>query len=290
MVEDEATGPSSPVLHLIAGPNGAGRSSLYARLLGPATGLPFVNADRIAAPRWPDDTVAHAYDAARAAAAERAALIAARRSFVTETIFSHPSKIELLEQARAHGHLTTLHVVMVPEDLSVVRVGLRVWAGGHDVTEAKIGACYRRLFALVADAADTVDETVVTTTAGQGPRSVALPDSNVDGSSAHPTGPAGPLTPFVLRHTDDDAETRPPSWRQGRRFVVVGPIGPSEAPRRADRSRPVTRPRPVHRFGRSTGRAARLPSGGPARAAAARPVPPMARPMTLQTALRQEAP
>ena len=115
----------------------------------------------IAAERWPDDTVAHAYDAARAAAAERATLITARRSFVTETVFSHPSKIELLEQARASGYLTTLHVVMVPEDLSVARVGLRVRAGGHDVPEDKIRARYRRLFALVADAVDTVDETVV---------------------------------------------------------------------------------------------------------------------------------
>ena len=115
----------------------------------------------IAAQRWPDNTVAHAYDASRAAAAERAALIAARRSFITETVFSHPSKIELLEQARTRGYLTTLHVVMVPEDLSVVRVGLRVRAGGHDVPEAKIRARHRRLFALIADAVDAVDETVV---------------------------------------------------------------------------------------------------------------------------------
>jgi hypothetical protein len=50
---------------------------------------------------------------------------------------------------------------MVPEDLSVVRVGLRVRAGGHDVPEAKIRARHRRLFALVADAVDAVDETVV---------------------------------------------------------------------------------------------------------------------------------
>lgn len=115
----------------------------------------------IAAQRWPDDTVAHAYEAARIAAAERAALIAAARSFVTETVFSHPSKIELLEHARSSGYLTTLHVVMVPEDLSVVRVRLRVRAGGHDVPEAKIRARHRRLFALVADAVPTVDETVV---------------------------------------------------------------------------------------------------------------------------------
>ena len=37
-----------PVLHLLAGPNGAGKSTFYQEILGPATGLPFVNADEIA--------------------------------------------------------------------------------------------------------------------------------------------------------------------------------------------------------------------------------------------------
>jgi len=45
---------SSPVLHLLAGPNGSGKSTFVAEVLQEVTHLPFVNADVIAAHRWPD--------------------------------------------------------------------------------------------------------------------------------------------------------------------------------------------------------------------------------------------
>ena len=38
----------TPVLYLIVGPNGAGKTTLFERVIGPATGLEFVNADRFA--------------------------------------------------------------------------------------------------------------------------------------------------------------------------------------------------------------------------------------------------
>ena len=57
-----------PVLHLLAGPNGAGKSTYVHDVLSPATVLPFINADEIA-----DGS-----------------------SFISETVFSHPSKIELV--------------------------------------------------------------------------------------------------------------------------------------------------------------------------------------------------
>ena len=154
-------GVSSPVLHVIAGPNGAGKTTLYERVIGPETHLPFVNADRIAARDWPGEEVAHGYDAAALAAAEREQLISARRSFVTETVFSHPSKVDLVAAARAAGYLITLHVVMIPADLAVLRVSDRVGRGGHHVPEQKIRARWSRLWAYVAAAAATADEVVI---------------------------------------------------------------------------------------------------------------------------------
>jgi predicted ABC-type ATPase len=44
----------SPDLFLLAGPNGAGRTTFVERVLAP-TGLDFINTDRIAALRWPDE-------------------------------------------------------------------------------------------------------------------------------------------------------------------------------------------------------------------------------------------
>jgi predicted ABC-type ATPase len=152
---------SDPVLHLLAGPNGAGKSTLYETIVRPATHLKLVNADAIAAARWPEDPSGRSYEAAAAAADQRAELIGQRRSFVTGTVFSHGSKLELLRAARTAGYLVTLHVVMVPEELSVARVTSRVVVGGHTVPEQKIRLRFQRLWPLVAEAIKEADNTVV---------------------------------------------------------------------------------------------------------------------------------
>lgn len=148
----------TPVLHVIAGPNGAGKTTFYERILGPATGLALVNADWIAADRWSDDAVAHAYEAAELAEAQRASLITDRRSFAAETVFSHSSKIDFLESARKAGYRSYLHVILIPEELAVRRVEVRVQTGGHDVPEEKVRARFGRLWRLIRQAITIVDE------------------------------------------------------------------------------------------------------------------------------------
>jgi predicted ABC-type ATPase len=146
-----------PVLHLLAGPNGAGKSTLFEMVIGPATHLEFVNADQIAADRWPEDPAGRSYDAAVVAAQRRDELLAARASFATETVFSHDSKLDLVRAARAASYLVTLHVVVVPEELAVARVANRVENGGHDVPVDKVRSRYQRLWSLVADAIAVAD-------------------------------------------------------------------------------------------------------------------------------------
>jgi predicted ABC-type ATPase len=152
---------SDPVLHILAGPNGAGKTTLYERVIEPSTHLRFVNADRIAAEHWPGDELTHAYDAASCAAAERDRLIGARRSFVTESVFSHPSKIDLLASARHAGYLIALHVVMIPVELAVLRVNERVARGGHAVPRQKIVERFDRLWEHVAVAVPIAHEVFV---------------------------------------------------------------------------------------------------------------------------------
>ena len=152
---------ADPVLHLIVGPNGSGKSTLFEHVIGPATHLRFVNADHIAAERWPRDPERRSYDAAMVAAEQRAALLQERVSFATETVFSHPSKLELVQQAVDAGYLVTLHVVLVPEALAVARVASRIEAGGHSVPRTKVRARYRRLWPLVAEAMPIVDTALV---------------------------------------------------------------------------------------------------------------------------------
>ena len=150
-----------PVLHLLAGPNGAGKTTFYERVLGPVLHLPFINADAIARQHWPGDELLHAYLAAREAAAARTAALEDGRSFVTETVFSHPSKLALLQAAHAAGFQTTLHIVAVPLKLALVRVRLRVQQGGHAVPTAKQRERYLRLWGLLAQAIQLADQTLV---------------------------------------------------------------------------------------------------------------------------------
>ncbi len=157
---------SSPDLYLLAGPNGAGKTTFYELVLS-ATGLGFINADRIASLRWPGDEVARAYDAAEEAAAVRERYLADRRSFITESVFSHPSKVDLVTRAVAVGYRVHLRVLIVPVDLSVARVAQRVIEGGHDVPDTKIRQRHERLWTYVAEAVGAAYETRVYDSSGQ---------------------------------------------------------------------------------------------------------------------------
>jgi len=162
-------------LDLVVGSNGAGKSTFIELTLAPLLpGSPVVNADEIAKHRWPGAAVEHAYEAAHIAADTRAKLIELGESFIAETVFSHPSKLDLIDAAHAAGYTVVLHVVLIPEDLAVERVRYRVRAGGHQVPEDKIRQRHRRLWDLVAVAAMRAEATsFYDNSARRGPRIVA---------------------------------------------------------------------------------------------------------------------
>lgn len=163
-------------LDLVVGPNGAGKSTFVRLAVAPIwTAATFVNADAIAAQRWPEDPSSHAYEAATIAAATRSRLIELGRPLIAETVFSHPSKLDLIRTATAAGYYVALHVLMVPEDLSVARVAYRVASGGHDVPVDKIRERHRRLWPIVAAAVPMADSATFWDNAHHdGPRTVAL--------------------------------------------------------------------------------------------------------------------
>ncbi len=63
----------------------------------------------------------------------------------------------MIEAAAAAGFFISLHVLMIPEDLAVARVFQRVRMGGHSVPEDKIRERHRRLWPIVASAAEAAD-------------------------------------------------------------------------------------------------------------------------------------
>jgi predicted ABC-type ATPase len=183
-------------LDLVIGPNGDGKSTFVEFTLAPLLpGSVFVNADEIAKQRWPDDPASHVCEAAGVAADTRAKLIELGQPFIAETVFSHPSKLDLIRAAHAAGYIVVLHVLLIPENLAVERVKHRVQSGGHDVPEAKIRERHRRLWSLVADAIARCDTaTVYDNSTLRGPSIVAqMSGGDIIGSPTWPAGTPDPL-------------------------------------------------------------------------------------------------
>jgi len=149
-------------MYVLAGPNGAGKSTLYELRLKPITGAPFINADQLLEARAANGETLDAYQAAAIAADIRDRHLDDGVSFVTETVFSHPSKIELVDRAQAAGFRVVLyHVNVSRPEISVARVRWRASQGGHDVPEDKIRERYTRNQRHIRDAAARADLTEV---------------------------------------------------------------------------------------------------------------------------------
>jgi len=130
-----------PILIAIAGPNGAGKSTFYKAQIS-YTGLPFVNADVIAA-----EAGIGAYEAAEVAETIRRERFARRESFIFETVFSDPvgEKLAFLEKAISAGYSVVLFFIGISSPgKSVDRVGMRVLEGGHAVPADKLATRYPR--------------------------------------------------------------------------------------------------------------------------------------------------
>lgn len=129
---------SKKQLWLLAGGNGAGKSTFYRTRLEPL-GLPFVNAEVIARELFPDDPEAKSYLAARIAEELRTQLQHEGRSFCFETVFSHPSTVDFVATAKALGYDVVLVFVHLSTPmLNQARVSQRVSDGGHFVPPEKV--------------------------------------------------------------------------------------------------------------------------------------------------------
>ncbi|BCO31157.1 hypothetical protein TspCOW1_12600 [Thiohalobacter sp. COW1] len=129
-----------PQLWILVGGNGAGKSTFYELFLKPL-GLPFLNADIIARMAYPDAPEAHSYDAARLAEQLRGELLLGGTSFCFETVYSHPSKIDFVAQAKALGYeviMVMIHLNSV--ELNQARIAERVSEGGHSVPDEKVAS------------------------------------------------------------------------------------------------------------------------------------------------------
>ncbi len=154
-----------PILFVLAGPNGAGKTTYFDYYLRPRIEpIDFVNPDRLILAELGRAALTRAESERGQALADarRDELMLARLSFVTESTFSHPSKLALLRHARDCGYrIFVYHIGVESADVSVGRVSARVAEGGHPVPEDKIRGRFSRNRSYIREAVLSGDAGVV---------------------------------------------------------------------------------------------------------------------------------
>jgi predicted ABC-type ATPase len=138
-----------PLLIVLAGSNGAGKSTFHAEALS-GIGYPSINADDIARNLaiWSGGAASDlAYEAMRRAEKLRDDLIEERVSFIMETVLSDTkgAKLAFFARAQAAGYFVLfIDIRLESVETSIARVTQRVLNGGHDVPDDKLLARFAR--------------------------------------------------------------------------------------------------------------------------------------------------
>lgn len=86
------------------------------------------------------------------------ALLQAGKKCTMETVFSHPSKVVMMRQAKEMGYKVYLYFVATEDpEINKARVKIRVLKGGHSVPEPAIEDRYYKSLGLLYDATCTAD-------------------------------------------------------------------------------------------------------------------------------------
>ncbi len=141
----------NPVLLVIAGPNGTGKTTVTGRLRQDhwSEGLEYLNPDDVARDRFGDWNSPQAVlEAAQWTEERREELLRAGKGIAFETVFSSHGKVEFLERAKARGYFVRVFYIGTSDPrINAARVAGRVMEGGHTVPIEKIVSRYGRSMA-----------------------------------------------------------------------------------------------------------------------------------------------
>jgi predicted ABC-type ATPase len=136
----------TPIIYIIAGCNGAGKTT-FAREYLPheVKCLRFLNADELARGLSPLDPGAGAFKAGRLLLKEIHDSISKRETFALETTLSGRTYVEMFREARDVGYSIELHYLWLASPAqAIARVRRRVRNGGHDVPAADVRRRFHR--------------------------------------------------------------------------------------------------------------------------------------------------
>ncbi len=154
-----------PKLHIIAGPNGSGKTTFTQDLLGHewSANCIFINPDEIAQNTFGDWNSPEAViKAAQLATEYRMNLLEEGKSMVLETVMSSEEKIDFIRKAKESGYFVRLYFIGTDDPkINANRIMSRYMNGGHTVPIEKILSRYFKSIALFTYAAKLVDRSYV---------------------------------------------------------------------------------------------------------------------------------
>ena len=137
-----------PVLIVIAGPNGSGKTSTTRLVIKHewAEQCVYINPDEIAQHKFGDwndvEAVLHAVEYCET---WREQLLAERKDFIFETVLSSDGKVDFLRRAKEAGYFIRMFFICTESPtINAARIANRVMEGGHDVPIQKIISRYQK--------------------------------------------------------------------------------------------------------------------------------------------------
>jgi len=125
---------SAPTIYIIAGCNGAGKTTFAKEFLPSIGVIRFLNADEIARGLSPLKPEMVAFKAGRLLLSELSELIEHREMFALESTLSGRTYVRIFKNAKQLGYKIELHFVWIPDVREAIRrVRQRVIEGGHNV-------------------------------------------------------------------------------------------------------------------------------------------------------------
>ena len=135
-----------PVLIVIAGPNGSGKTTITSKILRHEwlEGAVYVNPDQVAQDRFGDWNSPEAVlQAAQYCEEQREECLRQGQSLIFETVLSSDGKVDFIRRAHEAGYFIRIFFVSTAHPaINAARIAQRVMEGGHDVPISKVISRY----------------------------------------------------------------------------------------------------------------------------------------------------